>query len=918
MLVNHFSKGLKANLLKYASSNSNQAISTRHFSHVRDTNALRSFALPKISLSSLPISTSARSSSTLLSASYSKRFMSHIAPRESKFKKLEISDVKYFESFMPKERVYATSEIGGNLEPKDLEGFNSDWLEKYHGNSHLVLFPTNANEVSKILKYCNEKLIAVVPQGGNTALVGSSVPVYDEVILSLSKMNKVRSLDKDSGALVCDSGCVLEELDNYVSEFGFTMPIDLGAKGSCHIGGNVSTNAGGIRYLRYGSLHGSVLGLEVVLPDGTIINNLSTLRKDSTGYDIKQLFIGAEGTIGVVTGVSILTARKPTSVNVAVLGLNSYEDVRKTFLSSKQHLSEILSAFEFWDSRCMDLTLGHFNMKNPLGDKYPFYALIETSGSNAEHDESKLSSFLELTMENELVMDGALAQDKSQIAKMWTMREGIPESLAKFGSTYKYDISIPIAKLYQIVNDIKVRLSDAGVYDAASEGDSHDEKNIVKSVNGYGHIGDGNLHLNIVANSFNDKLTDLLEPYVYEWVQKVEGSISAEHGLGVMKPADLKYTKGPEMIRTMRVIKNLFDPNEVTVEYWHQVFKPELERAGYVGQMYASMGKNHGIAILGLATRFRIVSSKTVDLGTSTTDSSDFSVPDNVAQFLCLEFIDSEMELGNTTHLKKRKADDDGLPSSVVQQRDDTVAEVYPKVGGKARRLLVANTHLYWKPEAGFERLLQMSSILKAGTEFASDPEVGRWPLILCGDFNTTPDDPLYSLLTLPKPVRLSQDEMDQLLPATLDYSSSEDQDEPPALDQDRDLVQKQKEIEAVYDSDLATVTRLITKFNSEFKEMSFSSCYSKYMQVDSSHGKSPNYDGEPPYTNYTKWKGTLDYILLQKCDDGATTSHLVCKEILLLPPKSALIPGLPNDNFSSDHISIMAKISLSSSSINK
>ncbi|PVU87125.1 hypothetical protein BB559_006222, partial [Furculomyces boomerangus] len=263
----------------------------------------RSYSVASQKKNNFPKTLLARDSNSFFKrVSVPRRYMGHaIETRNASFKKLSESDVKFFESFMPKERVYATKEIGGTLDSKDLEGFNSDWLNKYSGNSQLVLLPTSAEEVSKILKYCNDQTIAVVPQGGNTGLVGGSVPVFDEVIVSLSKMNKVRSLDKDSGALVCDAGCVLEELDNYVSEFGLTMPIDLGAKGSCHIGGNVSTNAGGIRYLRYGSLHGSVLGLEVVLPDGTIVNNLSTLRKDSTGYDIKQLFIGSEGTLGIVT-----------------------------------------------------------------------------------------------------------------------------------------------------------------------------------------------------------------------------------------------------------------------------------------------------------------------------------------------------------------------------------------------------------------------------------------------------------------------------------------------------------------------------------------------------------------------------------------------------------------------------------------
>ncbi|PVV04047.1 hypothetical protein BB560_001464 [Smittium megazygosporum] len=485
--------------------------------------------------------------------------------RDQRYKQLTTEDVQKFGSILPKDRMLVSKELGGSCDEKDLEGFNIDWIGKYKGNSQVVLFPVSAQEVSEILKYCNDQSIAVVPQGGNTDLVGASVPVFDEVIISMQKMNKIRSLDQDSGALVCDSGCILESLDDYISGFGLTMPIDLGAKGSCHIGGNVSTNAGGIRYVKYGSLHGSVLGLEAVLPDGTIVNNLSTLRKDSTGYDIKQLFIGAEGTIGIVTGVSILTARKPSSVNATILGLNSYENVRSTFRKAKSQLSEILSAFEFWDTKCMEITSDHFKLAKPFESDYPFYALIETSGSNAEHDEEKLTAFLENLITDEIAQDGVVAQDTTQQKKMWTFREGIPESLGKLGAVYKYDISLPISRLYGIVPDMKQRLIDAGVY---AEKDGNPVPGYpVKSVVAFGHIGDGNLHLNIIADKYDPKVSSLIEPYVYEWVNSVEGSISAEHGLGVMKANCLKYTKSPEMIESMKQIKQLFDPKAIMNPY---------------------------------------------------------------------------------------------------------------------------------------------------------------------------------------------------------------------------------------------------------------------------------------------------------------------------------------------------------------
>lgn len=272
-------------------------------------------------------------------------------------------------------------------EAEDLVFYNEDWMRKYRGSSQIVLKPKNAEQVSAILKHCNERKLAVVPQGGNTGLVGGSIPVFDEIVISMSNMNKIRSFDPVSGILVSDAGVILENADKYLGDNGYIFPLDLGAKGSCHVGGVVATNAGGLRLLRYGSLHGSVLGIEAVMADGTIVNNLSTLRKDNTGYDLKQLFIGSEGTLGVITGISILCPPRPTAVNVAFLGLESYEQVQKTFVKAKKELSEILSAFECMDTISQDIVAEHTDLIRPLSEKYPFYVLIETSGSNKEHDD---------------------------------------------------------------------------------------------------------------------------------------------------------------------------------------------------------------------------------------------------------------------------------------------------------------------------------------------------------------------------------------------------------------------------------------------------------------------------------------------------------------------------------------------------
>ncbi len=440
----------------------------------------------------------------------------------------------------------------------DLEPFNRDWMRKYKGHTQLVLKPQTTKEASQVLKYCNHNMLAVVPQGGNTGLVGGSVPVYDEIVLSMSRMSKIRSFDEVSGTLVVDAGCVLETVDHFLAEKNHIFPLDLGAKGSCQIGGNVATNAGGLRLLRYGSLHGNVLGIEAVLPDGTVVDDLNTLRKNNTGYDLKQLFIGGEGTIGIITAVSILCPQRSKAVNVAFFGLESFEKVQKAFREAKSQLSEILSAFEMMDGRSQDLVHGVTKKRRPLEGSYPFYCLIETSGSNSDHDGEKLQNFLEHVMATEIVTDGVVAQDESQIQSLWSWREGISECSGHWGGVYKYDLSIPLSDLYQIVEDTRERLSAAGLI-------GNDEKYPVVDVVGYGHMGDSNLHLNVVTRRYDKEVEMSLEPFVYEWIAARNGSISAEHGLGLAKKAFIGYSRSDTMIRLMKQIKNLYDPVQILI-----------------------------------------------------------------------------------------------------------------------------------------------------------------------------------------------------------------------------------------------------------------------------------------------------------------------------------------------------------------
>ncbi|XP_054469964.1 D-2-hydroxyglutarate dehydrogenase, mitochondrial isoform X1 [Anoplopoma fimbria] len=462
------------------------------------------------------------------------------APDRLPFSTITQEDLAFFRKILPGRAI---------TDPDLLESSNVDWLKSVRGSSEVLLRPQTTEEVSQILKYCNGRNLAVNPQGGNTGLVGGSVPVYDEVILSTALMNNILTFDSISGILTCQAGCVLESLSVYLEDRDYIMPLDLGAKGSCHIGGNVATNAGGLRLLRYGSLHGTVLGLEVVLADGQVLDCLATLRKDNTGYDLKQLFIGSEGTLGVITAVSILCPRKPKSVNVVFLGCETFEQLLKTFQLSRGMLGEILSAYEFLDSECMRLLNTHLKLTNPISD-CPFYVVIETSGSDPTHDGEKLHNFLEEAMTSSLVTDGTVATEDSKIKALWSMRERVTEALTHDGFTYKYDISLPVERIYQLVTDMREHLGDRA-----------------KSVVGYGHVGDGNLHLNITSPAKDPALLAAIEPFVYEWTASCHGSISAEHGLGLKKRNYIYYSKPSQAVALMGNIKAMLDPKGILNPY---------------------------------------------------------------------------------------------------------------------------------------------------------------------------------------------------------------------------------------------------------------------------------------------------------------------------------------------------------------
>ena len=491
-------------------------------------------------------------------AAHSSSSSSLVEKRNSNYALLGDSHATFFE------RIVGAS--GCVTAASDLAAYNSDWLRTHRGQSKLVLLPRSTEQVSAILAYCHKHRLAVCPQGGNTGLVCGGVPIFDEIVLSAKLMNEIRQLDADSHVLTCQSGCILQQLDEHVAErANLMMPLDLGAKGSCHIGGNVSTNAGGLRLMRYGSLKQNVLGLEVVLADGTVLDSTrSALRKDNTGYDLKQLFVGAEGTLGFVTSVSMLCPVRPASAQLIFMACTpspsddtrSFRNVLDLFKMAKRELAEILSAFEFMDAEAMRSVNENLKLANPFsqaadGHDARFYCLAETHGSCAEHDMSKLEAFYDKASAAGLCTDAVLAENAGQFAQLWSIRERLAESSNQDGYFYNYDVSLPLANIYELVEVMRRRLADTAY----------------KRCIGYGHLGDGNLHLNVTSSAYDAHIERRIEPFVYEWTRAHNGSISAEHGIGHVKRNYLHMSKSGEQIFAMKRIKAMLDPHNILNPY---------------------------------------------------------------------------------------------------------------------------------------------------------------------------------------------------------------------------------------------------------------------------------------------------------------------------------------------------------------
>ncbi len=420
----------------------------------------------------------------------------------------------------------------------DTKPYLIDWRKQYSGPAECVVRPASTAEVAEVVGLCAREGIAVVPQGGNTGLVGGSVPTGKrrEIVLSLGRKNRLRNLDPLNDTLTVEAGCVLAALQAAASDAGRLFPLSLAAEGSCQIGGNLSTNAGGVNVLRYGTAREQVLGLEVVLPDGRVWDGLRGLRKDNTGYDLKQLFLGAEGTLGIITAAVLRLHPKPTASATAWIAVGSPQQAVELLAALRGSVGERISAFELVSRNCLDAVLAHIpDSRDPLGTPHPWYVLAEfgDSGSN--------EALLERLEPALGAHEAVLAQSVDQARSLWRLRESIPE--AQF-SNVKHDISVPVSKIPEFIG-----ISDAALNAAFPQA----------QIYCFGHVGDGNLHYNIGPASLIAQ-REAVNAIVYEGVARFSGSISAEHGLGQLKREAIRLQKPPLELELMRLVKTALDP----------------------------------------------------------------------------------------------------------------------------------------------------------------------------------------------------------------------------------------------------------------------------------------------------------------------------------------------------------------------
>jgi D-lactate dehydrogenase (cytochrome) len=423
----------------------------------------------------------------------------------------------------------------------------------YHGHTPLVLRPGSVAEVAAILKLANETGTGIVPQGGNTGLVGGQMP-YGDVVLSLARLDRIREVDPASNTMTCESGVILANAQAAAAAADRLFPLSLGAEGSCTIGGNLSTNAGGVGALAYGVARDLVMGLEVVLADGRVLNNLNKLKKDNTGYDLKNLFVGAEGTLGIITAAVLKLFPRPHAVETAFVGLASPAAALELLTLVREQAAATVSSFELIARIAIDFALRHgHGIRDPLSAAHPWYVLMELSSPRREGLRPVMEEVLAAGAERGLVQDATIAASGEQTSMFWRIREQLTDSQKPEGGSIKHDVSVP-------VKDIPAFMAEASAaVEALIPG-----ARIVP----FGHMGDGNVHFNVSQPAGADKEAFLKRWYevndvVHAVLAKYRGSISAEHGVGTQKRDLLPKVKDPVALDLMRTLKRTLDPNGI-------------------------------------------------------------------------------------------------------------------------------------------------------------------------------------------------------------------------------------------------------------------------------------------------------------------------------------------------------------------
>ncbi len=429
-----------------------------------------------------------------------------------------------------------------------------DWRKKFYGNSELIVFPKSVRKLSKIVKECSIRNIPIVPQGGNTGLVGGSVPRKNksEIIINLKKINKIRKFDGLSFSIIIESGCILEEVQNYVKKKNLVFPISMGSRGTCQIGGNIATNAGGLNVIKYGLLRNNILGIEAVMSDGNIYSELKNIKKNNTGYDLKQLLIGSEGTLGIITAANIRVFPTAKDNRVIFASFKDFKSVLNFYFEINNFFSDLLTSFEMINSDSMELVIKHNSDLPHFIEKGQYYCLVELSNF------INIPNFYDLIVDHLSKIKGEVkslivSKSENENLKFWKYREAIPPSETKEEMCLQHDVSIPLSNMNDFIEDTTKKIKKISKY--------------ISFIN-FGHLGDNNLHFNILTTEKTniDNLTknkNKITELIYENTYKFDGSFSAEHGIGQLKKKELRKYKTNDEIKRMQGIKKMFDPKNI-------------------------------------------------------------------------------------------------------------------------------------------------------------------------------------------------------------------------------------------------------------------------------------------------------------------------------------------------------------------